>query len=280
MQKLCETVHVSHLLRAPKIDVPMQSSVLKLSLKPEQPDFSTLDLGFDAKQSEFPMPSDTRGGEKKSFVSMKLDNFRLNQYLEDQLLQIDEICHVFGKKRKNEQAKTSEDLLESWHEADHACDLAKLASEACALWEETKPSYDTQLSSQLSSCCTSMCSTVVAASSTVVSVSFTASMSMSFPPDAGSFSHFDLSHRAKTIADAASGLHADKRKRTDTYGSDAALAAACSLLIHSNAAPGANSAQSASKPHHSVAHRPAATRPSQRPHDVEEFSVGSGWPGL
>ena len=256
-----------------------------MAQKPIQPDFSTLDLGFATKQYDFPMPSESKSEDARCYISKKLDNAMMNQYLEDQLLQIDEICHVFGKKRKQIAIDRSNNLVESWHEADHACELAKLASEARVLWEETRSFHEAQSLSQLSSCCTSMCSTVAAASSAVVSVSFTAAVSMSSAPDLGS-SIFDLCQSAKSRADSAcgaSGAQLEKRKRVVTSESDAALAAACSLLIHSTSAsmpkPGTIADPRSSESYHGFPHRPAATRPPQQLHGVEEFSVGSGWPG-
>ncbi len=246
-----------------------------MSKKPIQPDFLSLDLGYSEKQSKFPMPCEDG---TKSVTSTKSNHGMLDQYLEDQLLQIDEISQVFGKKRKSESTPATGCLVESWHEADEACDLAKLATDARALWEETRAQYESHLISQLSSCCTSMCSTVAAASSTVVSVSFTASMSVSSPPDVGSTMHFDLSQTAKKrdVACSLSGAQHDKRKRADSYGSDMTLAAACSLLIQSTAGAHAHAAVPARHVKlEPSAHRTAAAK---RQHAIEEFSVGSGWP--
>ena len=239
---------------------------------PLQSDFSTLDLGFANTHSEFQMPSESKCEKRKGYTPKKLDSVMLNQCLEDQP-QIDKICHIFGKKRKKESSDASQNLLESWHEVETGTLASVHAPQA-----ELKPCFESQLVSQLSLCCTSMSSSVRTASSKVISVSFTASISVSLHADTANFSNrFDLSHISNITTNSLCSFgeeHLEKRKRVNTLESDADLATACSLPGH--VCP--KSAMRASKPHQAAPHPLAAARPPQRRNDVEEFSVGSGWP--
>ena len=205
----------------------------------------------------------------------------MGQYLEDQILQIDDLDAIFGKKQKMKNPSTGSESVESWHEVEDACSLSKLAEDARAIWEETKLS-ELSADAKLGSCCSSMNSTVASASSTIASVSFTIELSVSSPSDYGTNALFRKSFSAKTTRSDFFNLEGstlieqplsiDTRAEPFPGSNDAVLAAACCLLLQTPSAAATTS--SAPTPSSAAALSSNGRRESAT---VEEFSLGSGW---
>ena len=139
------------------------NETLSYNPAPAQPEFASLDLSTCANpltSSEYEIAN----------CFKKLAPTISGQYLEDQLLQVDRLSSIFGKRQKLNEEADSCWAIESWNEEEQECNFSRLAEAARENWDETRQSWGESL---LRSCCTSMFSTVASASSTVASASFT-----------------------------------------------------------------------------------------------------------
>ena len=250
-----------------------------------QPDFDALNIHTAWHPSEFSLIESVDLADASLSAEKPKDSQMMRQYLQDQLCRFPQGYDFLGGKSK--VAKHSDSfIIAGGADAEPGCNFAKLAEDARELWEEMKP-RDDDFNRQTGSCCTSMCSTLASAASTCASSTFSAAFAESSPAHFGATPSFGmdistappispalarrLSRSLSPIATlAVTSVPAHIASET-AVATDAAVTAACRLLLQ--ALDNRDAAAAA------AAHSPSAAVRAAPRGELEQFSLGPGCPG-
>jgi hypothetical protein len=254
-----------------------------------QPDFDALDIHTAWKPSEFSLVESVDLTAAILSAEKPKDSQMMGQYLNDQLGHFPEGYDFMGGKSKVLKLADSFKFAGGSADVEPGCNFAKLAEDARELWEELKPHGDDS-NRQNGSCCTSMCSTLASATSTVASSTFSLEFAESSPVHEGTAPSFGFDssttwarrptlpaypHRNSTklrlpATSAAAPTPAAADAALEAVATDAVVTAACRLLL--NAIEHRDAAAAA------AANYTAAAGRIVSPVGLEPFSLGPGRP--
>ncbi len=244
----------------------------------QQPDFSSLDLGCAQWQPSEWTSTTSDVGRSSPEAGRSLRFHIMEQYLEDQLWQIS------GENTIVENRPTSKKCFgKSKVTSASSHEFAQLAEDARELWEELKPRESVE-GHRLGSCCTSICSTVASAASTLSSSTFSSLCPVSSASHCGSTPSFSMDCRGistmtlttQTTCSATPSSEQEATPKVSVHdpalalaAADAAVAAATHLLR-----------QALERRDAAVASKSVASVVIRRPAhaELEEFTLGAGWP--
>ena len=253
-----------------------------------QPDFDALDFDTAWKPSEFSLVESVDLADAILSAEKPKDCKMMRQYLHDQLCQVPSGYDILGgKSSKIAKLADSVKVAGGIAEGESGCDFAKLAEDARELWEEMKP-RDDAFYRQTDSCCTSMCSTLASAASTLSSSTFSTAFAESSPAHFGATPSFRMDTSTASEARPTSPVRARRNSAgcmpiatlaatslpapaEATVIADAAVTAACQLLLRALEHRGVAAAAAAPSPAGGGRGAPRG--------ELEPFSLGPGCPG-
>ena len=242
-----------------------RSHALSSSIKPVQPDFSSLDLGLSYKLPEFTSQIATavshdkislKESVKESSTCLKV----VHQYVEDQMV-LEQLDIFFGKRQKMEEKSTLFAVqFEGWSKEDHGGQMSQLADEARAIWEETKPCQQ----SDIPTCVAEKGQTFASAPSIAATVSFNTKP-------------FNIKQVNKLIQPPHTPIDVLNAETVQYH--DAVLAAASHLLLKASLPVTTTAPPTPHRPRAQRRHRRNRAAGRGPAPALEEFSLGSGWRG-